>query len=347
MYNKTTTLKCTDKNSNILSMAAGNIQNHCQNRAFFENTLYQLDRIQVLKNDTLRIKVTNNCSFTCRFCHHEGSLKSRNLALNTDLIRGFTRLHTELKLTQAHLTGGEPTSYPHCRELISELKSIGYRVKMTSNGQFDSDLIRQLKDSGLDGMNFSIHTLDARKLCGLQGRQKNIEWGLQALSQQLDNVHMALESGLEVKINTVAQNDSKIYDILKIKDYCKNAGVGFRILNDLGQGASSIQQIAEILKSMNACVEGTNLIDKSSGCSLDMIAKDGFKFKVKYIRKNTMETLCEDCKKKDVCTEWFYGIRVEQADDRALVRLCIQRQDYPAIQTFEEFFTSRQLVELL
>ena len=347
MYNTTNPLKCTNRNSNIFSMATGNTQNHCQNSSLFENTLCQLDRIQVLKNDTLRIKVTNNCSFTCNFCHHEGSITSRNLALNTDLIRGFTRLHTELKLTQAHLTGGEPTSYPRCGELISELKSIGYRVKITSNGQFDSAFLGQLKDAGLNGINFSVHTLDPRKLCSLQRREKNNEWGLNALGKQLSNVQKALESGLEVKINTVVQNDSDINDILKIKDYCKNVGVSFRILNDLWQGTNSLQQIAEILKSMNADVDGINLIDKSSGCSLNMIAKDGFKFKVKYIRKNTMETLCEDCKKIDICTEWFYGIRVEQADDRALVRLCIQRQDYPAIQTFEEFFTSRQLVELL
>lgn len=109
----------------------------------------------------------------------------------------------------------------------------------------------------------------------------------------------------------------------------------------MGQGASSIQQIDVILKSMNANVENMNLIYKSSGCSLNMVAKDGFKFKVKYIRKNMLETLCEDCQKRDVCKEWFYGIRAEQADGRSLVRLCIQRQDYPAIQTFEEFFTSR------
>lgn len=144
MHNTTTVLKCADRNSNIRSMAAGNMQNHCQNRSLFEDTLCQLDGIQVLKNDTVRVKVTNNCSFTCTFCHREGSIKSGNMELNKDLICGFKRLHTELKLTQAHLTGGEPTSYPHCRELIGELKSIGYRVKMTSNGQFEPDLIRRL-----------------------------------------------------------------------------------------------------------------------------------------------------------------------------------------------------------
>lgn len=347
MYNTTAALKCTDRNSNISSTTAGSMQNHCRNRSVFESTLCQLDRIQVLKNDTVRVKVTNNCPFTCTFCHREGSIKSGNLELNKDLVCGFKRLHTELKLTQAHLTGGEPTSYPHCKELIGELKSIGYRVKMTTNGQFGSDLIRGLKDAGLDGMNFSIHTLDAQKLCSLQRREKNIELSSQALRQQLENVHMALESGLEVKINTVVQKNSDIYDVLRISDYCKNIGVSFRILNDLGQGASSIRQIAWLLKSMNAIVENMNLIDKSSGCSLNMVANDGFKFKVKYIRKNMLETLCEDCRKRDVCTEWFYGIRVEQADGGSMVRLCIQRQDYPAMQTFEEFFTSRQFMELM
>ncbi|MCF6147515.1 MAG: radical SAM protein [Candidatus Kuenenia sp.] len=347
MYNTTAALKCTDRNSNISSTTAGSMQNHCQNRSLFEDVLCQLDGIRVLENDTLRVKVTNECSFSCKFCHREGSIKSGNLALNTASIYGFTRLHKELKLTQAHLTGGEPTSYPHCRELIGELKSIGYRVKMTTNGQFEPDLIRRLKDAGLDGMNFSIHTFDAQKLCSLQRREKNIEWGLQALRQQLENVHMAQESGMEVKINTVVQKDADIYDVLRISDYCKNTGIGFRILNDLGQGASSIQQIDVILKSMNANVENINIINKSSGGFLNMVAKDGFKFKVKCIRKNMLETLCGKCKERDECMEWFYGIRVEQANGGAMVRLCIQRQDYPAMQTFEEFFTSRQFMELM
>lgn len=333
MYNATNTLKCTGRNSDIFSC--------------FENTLWQFDRIQVLKNDTLRIKVTNNCPFTCKFCHHEGNIHSRNLVLNPDLIYGFRRLYTELKLTQAHLTGGEPTSYPHCRELISELKSIGYRVKMTSNGQFNSDLIMQLKDAGLNGINFSVHTLDPQKLCSLQTQQKNNVWGLHTLNRQLRNIQRALESGLEVKINTVVQNDSDIHDVLKIKDYCKNMGVSFRILNDLKQGSSSIKRIDEVLKSMSAKLKCIDLVDKSSSYSLHMISEDGFTFKIKCIRKNMMETLCEDCRKRELCTEWFYGIRVEQSDDKILLRLCMQRQDYPAIQTFEEFFVSKQFRELL
>ncbi|NUN21987.1 MAG: radical SAM protein [Candidatus Jettenia caeni] len=333
MYNATNTLKCTERNSDIFSC--------------FKNTLWQFDRIQVLKNDTLRIKVTNNCPLTCNFCHHEGNLKSKNLVLNQDLIHGLKRLHTELKLMQAHLTGGEPTSYPHCRELISELKSIGYRVKMTSNGQFDSDLIMQLKNAGLDGVNFSVHTLDPQKLCSLQIQQKNNVWGLHALNRQLRNIQKALESGLEVKINTVVQNDSDIHDTLKIKDHCKNMGVSFRILNDLKQGSFSIKRIDEVLKSMSARLECINLVDKSSSYSLIMISQDGFKFKIKCIRKNILETLCEGCKERNNCMEWFYGIRIEQADDTAVVRLCMQRQDYPAIQTFEEFFTSKQFWEIL
>lgn len=320
---------------------------HQGNNSLLEDTLYQLNKTRVSKNNSLRIKVTNSCPFTCNFCHHEGNFNNGHLIIDKNLIHGLTRIYREMGLTEAHLTGGEPTSYPPCLDLIRELKSIGFTVKMTSNGQFDTLFIEQLKEAGLHGINFSIHTLDPSRLCSMQNRNRDRDWGLRSIQRQLSNLETARTSGLEVKVNTVVQHSSDISDVLKILDFCKKAGVSFRMLNDLDQGSSSIQRIGETLRLMDATVESINLTDKSSGCSLGLISEDGYKFKVKAIRENRLKTLCGDCNHRAACKEWFYGIRVEQSGSMASVRLCLQRQDYPALQTFEEFFTSKQFRELL
>lgn len=342
-----TIINSLNKNTENLTSNISNTGGNYRNTSSLEYTLQHLDNISVSQLDTIRIKVTNSCPFTCNFCHHEGSLKNRNLIIDEYLIRGLKRFYTEMKVTQVHLTGGEPTSYYYCFDLIRELKSIGFKVKMTTNGQFNNNFLEQLNDAGLDGINFSIHTLDPLRLCKIQKKNKDYDWGLWALNRQINNLKAAKRSGLEVKVNTVVQSDSDISDVLSIKNFCKGEGVDFRMLNNLDQGLSSVQMIESVLGAMGATMDGINLTDRSSGCSINYVSRDRFRFKVKYIRKNTMGTLCNNCKMIDGCKEWFYGIRIEQIDKGASVRLCIHRQDYPAVQTFEDFFTSMQFQELV
>lgn len=308
-----------------------------------ENIPCQPDRVSISRYNTLRIKVTEKCPFDCRFCHHEGSPRTDDLLINQELPRVLKKFYEEMKLTEVHLTGGEPTSYAKCLDLIGLLKSMGFKVKMTSNGQFDTLLLRKLRDQGLHGINFSIHTLNPLKLASMQKQQRSYKWGLKALERQLDNLVCCKELDIDAKINTVVQNDSDIMDIIS---FCKSEGIELRILDDLSPGSLSIQRIIEILTSMQATVEGINLIDKASSYSYNLLSEDGFEFKVKSIRKNVLRSLCMDCNERDSCTEWFYGIRIEQVGDEALARLCLHRDDYPAIQPLRIFFDSEQCREL-
>ena len=308
-----------------------------------ENIPFLSEKINILRNDTLRIKVTNRCPFQCNFCHHEGNAISQDLLIDNKLIRALKIFRSDLALTQAHLTGGEPTCFKSCLCFIRTLKLLGFRVKMTSNGQFPKSILKRLQRAGLDGINFSIHTLNPIKLGNIQKPMKNYEWGLKALGKQLGNLIASRQIGLNVKINTVVQNDSDILDII---NFCKAEGIELRILDDLNPMSLSIHRIIEILTSMEATIIGLNITEKSSGYSYDVISKDGFRFKVKSIRKNMLRTLCGDCRIRDNCTEWYYGIRMEQMGDDAWVRLCLHRQDFPALQKLDEFFESKQFCEL-
>ena len=89
-----------------------------------------------------------------------------------------------------------------------------------------------------------------------------------------------------------------------------------------------------------------NLFNGSSSYSYDVIARDGFEFKIKAIRKYTLKTLCDDCFVRDVCKEWYYGIRIEQQRKKTMIRLCLERQDYPALQNLEQFKISEQFNEI-
>jgi cyclic pyranopterin phosphate synthase len=287
--------------------------------------------------------VTDRCPFTCNFCHHEGSKKTNDLVVNKALKIILLKFIQDLKITEIHLTGGEPTAYGELNNLIKLITEIGLEAKMTSNGQFDNSLLDRLKESGLKSINISVHTLDTAKLGQIMSPQRDKNWGEKALNRQLSNLIYARKIGLKSKINTVVQRDS---DVSGIITFCKNNNVELRILDDLNPGSLSVPKIIDILRSMDAIVTGMNLTDKASGFSYNIESSDGFKFKVKAIRKNVLKSLCNDCIMRDTCKEWFYGIRLEQVKKALLVRLCLHRQDYPAKQNIYEFFSSDQFLEL-
>lgn len=304
----------------------------------------QPERIIISPYRSVRIKVTNRCPFTCNFCHHEGSKKSDDLQIGKPFETIIKRFIRELKITEIHLTGGEPTAYAELTNLVKLISSFGLEAKMTSNGQFNNQLLDNLKEAGLKSINISVHTLDPVKLGAIMSPMRDQNWGKKALERQLSNLIYARKIGLKSKINTVVQHDS---DITNVITFCKDNNIDLRILDDLNPGSLSIPKIIETLRGMGAIVNGINLTEKASGFSYNIVSADSFKFKVKAIRKNILKSLCNDCRKRDTCKEWFYGIRLEQIDNKLIVRLCIHRQDYPAKQTIHEFFSSDQFIELI
>lgn len=304
----------------------------------------QPDRILISPYRSVRIKVTDRCPFTCNFCHHEGSKKSDDIQIGKPFETIIKRFIRELKITEIHLTGGEPTAYAELTNLVKLISSFELEAKMTSNGQFDNQLLDNLKEAGLKSINISVHTLDPVKLGAIMSPKRDKYWGQKALERQLSNLIYARKIGLKSKINTVVQNNS---DISNVITFCKDNKIDLRILDDLNPGSLSIPKIIETLQGMDAIVTGINLTEKASGFSYNIVSADGFEFKVKAIRKNVLKSLCNDCRTRDTCKEWFYGIRLEQIDNELIVRLCIHRQDYPAKQTIHEFFSSDQFIELL
>jgi cyclic pyranopterin phosphate synthase len=102
-----------------------------------------------------------------------------------------------LGVTKIKVTGGEPLVRKGVSHLIWALKNIGgiQTVTLTSNGVLFSEFGRQLADAGLDGVNFSIDSLNPQAYFQITRRD--------ALDGALRAVSLALEYGLTTKINCV------------------------------------------------------------------------------------------------------------------------------------------------
>jgi GTP 3',8-cyclase len=335
------------------------LMNFCYNVTIMQDITLLKIRFPYLKNifianpisiyrnhyKSLRVKVTGRCPFTCNFCHHEGSPESDDLIINELVKTVLLKFIKEYKITEIHLTGGEPSSYGELSNIIQLITNLNLEVKMTSNGQFDTDtnLLDKLKKSGLKSINISVNTLDPVKLSQIMKPQRDEDWGKKALNRQLTNLIYAKQIGIKSKINTIAHNNS---DISSIIDFCKTKQVELRILDDLFNPIS-VQEIFKTLESLNATVTGINLNDQSSAFSYNIELPDGFKFKVKAIDKTFLNSLCNNCEIRPSCKEGFYGIRLEQVKESLMIRLCLHRQDYPAKQTIQKFFRSDQFFELI
>lgn len=92
---------------------------------------------------------TGGCNFLCPFCHN-GPLvldaKSQpELPLNE--VISYLKKRKGM-LTGVCVTGGEPTLPPDINVLLSEIKSIGYEVKLDTNGT-NPEKLAKLKNDGL------------------------------------------------------------------------------------------------------------------------------------------------------------------------------------------------------
>ena len=92
---------------------------------------------------------TGGCNFRCPYCHNA------SLVLNTENTPGiseqdFFEFLYERKglLDGVCISGGEPLLQEDIRRFISEIKSLGFLIKLDTNGSFPSKL-KELIESGL------------------------------------------------------------------------------------------------------------------------------------------------------------------------------------------------------
>ncbi|SFS02704.1 anaerobic ribonucleoside-triphosphate reductase activating protein [Anaeromicropila populeti] len=90
-----------------------------------------------------------NCNFRCPFCHNRDLVLTpeHQNAITLDEVISFlkTRIHI---LEGVCITGGEPTLNPELSFLLEEIKSLGFLVKLDTNGS-NPDILQHLLERNL------------------------------------------------------------------------------------------------------------------------------------------------------------------------------------------------------
>jgi cyclic pyranopterin phosphate synthase len=119
-------------------------------------------------------------------------------------------LSKEIGITKIKFTGGEPLVRPEIIEIIKLAKQYFAEVSMTTNGLLLKEYAKLLKEAGLDRINISLLTLNAKTYEQITGSTYH--------SRVIESIHAAKNAGLEpIKINYVVMkglNDHEFIDLL-------------------------------------------------------------------------------------------------------------------------------------
>ena len=125
----------------------------------------------------IRMSITDVCNFKCGYCLPDGYQvdKSDNRKfLHLDEIKRLAKCFSELGVCKIRITGGEPTVRKDFFEIIKFLKfeSGINKVVITTNGYHLDKKAKLLVDSGLNGINISIDSLDRETFKNITGHDR-------------------------------------------------------------------------------------------------------------------------------------------------------------------------------
>lgn len=317
----------------------------------------EIDKPTQICDTSIRIKVNNNCQWACTFCHNEGTevplrqgkrvsvfLDQPTLALPmvgdmpyTQTLMKKISLLRETGTDEVHLTGGEPTLHPNLPIIVARLTANDFTVKMTTNGQAKPEMTHQLAEAGIKGITFSIISFDPEEFLKTQHIQ-SVPWANAMIRREKQNILLAKELGIDVKINTVVLGKSDYPRVDSVREFAQTYGIRLVLLNSLGDGEEA-QEAVFGYADMNGRYLGATEFTNNGKGSRHYILRDGTCMDAKYLRPYHPEVVCGSCEHngKDSCVEKFYGVRMEFRDGEPYIRLCIQQTNEKTVMPLITF----------
>ena len=184
----------------------------------------------------IRLSITDVCNFKCGYCLPDGYKidKSDNRTfINIEEIGRLARALSELGVSKIRLTGGEPTVRKDFFEIIKIIKENSgiKKTVITTNGYRLDKIANNIKNSGLDGINISIDSLNAKTFKKITGHDR-----LEEILRGIKNLQKL--NFKNIKINAVllkGVNDSE-KDFNDWAEFVKDNEIDFRYIELMQTG---------------------------------------------------------------------------------------------------------------
>lgn len=198
----------------------------------------------------LRISVTDQCNFRCRYCMPAEifgpgySFLAEDKLLSFSEIERVARIFVSLGVKKLRITGGEPLLRKNLPQLIEQLSQIeGVEdIALTTNGSLLKRQAHDLRKAGLQRVAVSLDSLDDATFGVLNGRGFKTK-------PVLEGIDAADEAGLEVKVNMVVQRGVNDQDILPMARYFYEKGHILRFIEFMDVGNSNQWELNKVVSS--------------------------------------------------------------------------------------------------
>ncbi|MGB5447232.1 MAG: GTP 3',8-cyclase MoaA [Psychromonas sp.] len=178
------------------------------------------------KFEYLRLSITDVCNFKCNYCLPDGYQRTHNKAfLSGQEIENLVTAFAELGTKKVRITGGEPSLRKDFTQIISGIANTTgiQKVATTTNGYKLADHAQAWFDAGLDAINVSVDSLDAKTFHLITG--KNI------FQKVMQGVNESVKAGFkQIKINSVLMKGLNDVDIELYINWIKDQPIQLRFI---------------------------------------------------------------------------------------------------------------------
>lgn len=111
----------------------------------------------------------SGCNFRCGFCHNAAFLAERREGIGWDRLKQVCREFRDNWVDAAVISGGEPTLHTGVPELIRYFRSLGWAIKLDTNGSCPEALHEWLDDVDYVAMDIKAAPSGYFELTGFDG----------------------------------------------------------------------------------------------------------------------------------------------------------------------------------
>ncbi len=182
--------------------------------------------------DYVRLSVTDRCDFRCVYCMAEDmTFAPKASVLSLEELEQVARAFVALGVRKIRLTGGEPLVRNNVLSLIGKLGALEglAELALTTNGSQLHRLAPELKQLGVDSINISLDSLNARRFRQLT-RHGNLD-------QVIAGIDSAAAAGFRrVRLNAVilkGRNEDEVTDLV---DFARARHIDIAFIEEMPLG---------------------------------------------------------------------------------------------------------------
>lgn len=158
----------------------------------------------------IRLSITDRCNLRCQYCMPATGidLKKHEQILRYEEFLRIVTVATELGIRKVRVTGGEPLVRKGVIGFLEQLSAIQgiEEVVLTTNGLLLADMAQALKDAGVQRLNVSLDSLQAKTFAEITRGG--------SLDRVLAGLKAAEAAGLEIKLNMVVMSGINDQEVL-------------------------------------------------------------------------------------------------------------------------------------